>query len=76
MRKLLAFFGGRKYRDPQGPGVSRGRLFEIRAVLLMVLLILAGAGVWWGFWKMEKQVYLGRVNPERISTSAGTPSRP
>ena len=66
----------RTNRDSQGPGVPRGQVIEVRAVLLVALSILLGLGAWWGMQQMEKLAYLGDSKLGRISTAAGKQNRP
>jgi len=49
---------------------------EVRALLLIGIMILAGFGMWWGFQQMEKHAYLDAAKPDRISTAAGGSERP
>ena len=49
---------------------------EIRAILLVVLVILAGFVLWWGVHQEEKRSYLGGGKLERIPTAAGQPTQP
>ncbi len=67
---------GRRPRDPQKGGLPRGRVMEVRAVVLVGLLILTGMVCWWGFYQLEKQVYMTGPKPERIPTAAGKPDQP
>jgi hypothetical protein len=49
---------------------------EAKAILLFLLVILAGFVVWWGTQQMERYDYLGGAKPERISTTAGESGLP
>lgn len=66
----------KKYRDPQGAGLPRGLVMEVRAVLLVGLLILAGFAIWWGSQQLEKNAYCGDKKPEQIPTAAGKETQP
>ena len=75
MKVLLQAFR-KKYRDPQGPGLPRGLIMEIRAVLWVGFLILAGFAFWWGSQQLEKAAYFGDKKLERLPTAAGKESQP
>ena len=49
---------------------------EVRAVLLVGFLILAGFAVWWGSQQLDKNVYLGGKQLERIPSAAGQETQP
>lgn len=74
--KVLSQAFRKKYRDPQGPGLPRGLIMEVRAVLLVGFLILAGFAVWWGSQHLEKTAYLGDKKLERLPTAAGAGVQP
>ena len=73
--KVVSQLLGRRPRDPQGAGLPRGRLMEVRAVISVALAILIGMGLWWGQKQLEKQAYLSGPKPEQISTAAGKEDR-
>lgn len=66
----------KKHRDPQGPGLPRGLIMEVRAVLLVGFLIVAGFVIWWGSQQLEKSVYLGGQKLEQLPTAAGKEASP
>lgn len=74
--KMLAQAFRKKYRDPQGPGLPRGLIMEVRAVLWVGFLILAGLAVWWGSQQLEKTAYFGDKKLERLPTAAGAGVQP
>ena len=49
---------------------------EVRAVLWVGFLILAGFAFWWGSQQLEKSVYFGGQKLEQIRTAAGKKTQP
>jgi hypothetical protein len=74
--KVLAQAFQKKYRDPQGPGLPRGLIMEVRAILLVGFLILVGFAAWWGSQQLEKTAYHVDTKQEQIPTAAGKESKP
>lgn len=74
--KTLGQILRKKHRDPQGPGLPRGLLMEIRAIFFLGWLILAGFAVWWGMQQLEKREYLGADWMERLPTAPGPKASP
>jgi len=49
---------------------------EVRAVLWVGFLILAGFAFWWGSQQLEKAAYFGDKKLERLPTAAGAGVQP
>ena len=59
-------------KDGFGPGMPRGVVMEIRAILFFSLLLVAIFSFWLWSGHEEKQVYL-QTSFERTETAAGRP---
>lgn len=69
--ELFKVILGVRHKDQTGPGLPRGLVMELRAVMIVLILLgLFLAGWWWA--RIEEKEAYGRHGLDRIQTAVGS----